>query len=204
MKSKNSIVIYGGAFNPPLNSHFSIAEEVLNEFEEVKKVIFVPVNQNYNKKGLLSNEHRYNMLKLVTDKNKNFEVSDIELQGDRPLYTIEVLRKMREQYKNEKIFFLLGTDNLKQLDTWENAEELLSQYNFLVMRRDNDNIEEIIAATKLLTKYKQNIFEINSKIRDNYSSTYVRQQIKNGKSPRYLMPDETLEYIEKNKLYRGN
>ena len=204
MKSKNSIVIYGGAFNPPLNSHFSIAEEVLNEFEEVKKVIFVPVNQNYNKKGLLSNEHRYNMLKLVTDKNKNFEVSDIELQGDRPLYTIEVLRKMREQYKNEKIFFLLGTDNLKQLDTWENAEELLSQYNFLVMRRDNDNIEEIIAATKLLTKYKQNIFEINSKIRDNYSSTYVREQIKNGKSPRYLMPDETLEYIEKNKLYRGN
>lgn len=204
MKSKNSIVVFGGAFNPPLNSHFSIAEEVLNEFEEIKKVIFVPVNQNYNKKGLLSNEHRYNMLKLVTDKNKNFEVSDIELQGDRPLYTIEVLRKMRQQYKDEKIFFLLGTDNLKQLDTWENAEELLSQYNFLVMRRDNDNIEKIIAASKLLTKYKQNIFEINSKIRDNYSSTYVREQIKNGKSPRYLMPDETLEYIEKNKLYRGN
>ena len=204
MKPKNCIVVFGGAFNPPLNSHFFMAQEVLNEFEEVEKVIFVPVNKNYHKKGLFSNEHRYNMLKLITDKNDGFLVSDIDLKGERPLYTIEVLNKMQEQYKDKEICFLLGTDNLKQLDTWKDAEELLSRFKFLVMNRDNDNIEGIVKSSELLRCYKENIIVIIPEIRDNYSSTFVRSQIKKGKSPRYLMPDEVLEYIEKNKLYRGN
>ena len=177
---------------------------MLNEFEEVEKVIFVPVNKNYHKKGLFSNEHRYNMLKLITDKNDGFLVSDIDLKGERPLYTIEVLNKMQEQYKDKEICFLLGTDNLKQLDTWKDAEELLSRFKFLVMNRDNDDIEEIVKSSELLRCYKENIIEIIPEIKDNYSSTFVRSQIKKGKSPRYLMPDEVLEYIEKNKLYRGN
>ena len=77
---KGSIVIFGGSFNPPLNSHFSIAQQVLNQFEEVEKVIFVPINKISKKKGLLDNEHRYNMLKLVIDKTDTFEVSDIDFK----------------------------------------------------------------------------------------------------------------------------
>ena len=69
---KKSIVIYGGSFNPPLNSHFSIAQQVLNEYEEVDKIVFIPVNKKYSKKGLIDNEHRFNMLKLVADKNDYF------------------------------------------------------------------------------------------------------------------------------------
>ena len=41
---KKKIIIFGGAFNPPLNSHFSFAEQILNEFKDAEKVIFVPVN----------------------------------------------------------------------------------------------------------------------------------------------------------------
>lgn len=49
---KKSIVIYGGSFNPPLNSHFSIAQQVLNEYEEVDKIVFIPVNKKYSKKRI--------------------------------------------------------------------------------------------------------------------------------------------------------
>lgn len=52
MKEKNCIVVFGGSFNPPLNSHFLIAQEVLNQYEEVEKIIFVPVNQKYSKKRI--------------------------------------------------------------------------------------------------------------------------------------------------------
>ena len=79
MNKNDTVVIFGGSFNPPLNSHFSIAEHVLNEYKNVEKIIFVPVNTNYNKKGLIKSEHRYNMLKKVTDKNNKFEVSDIDI-----------------------------------------------------------------------------------------------------------------------------
>ena len=83
--AENQIVIFGGSFNPPLNSHFSIAQDLLNEYKEINKVIFVPVNSKYEKPGLINNEDRYNMLKLVCDKNKKFDVSRVEIDSERQI-----------------------------------------------------------------------------------------------------------------------
>ena len=199
---KKSIVIYGGSFNPPLNSHFSIAQQVLNEYEEVYKVVFIPVNKKYSKKGLIENEHRFNMLKLVADKNSSFIVSDVDMYGEKALYTIETLKKTEEQFRDKEIWFLIGSDNLKEIHTWMCAEELVSKYKILVMERENDNMEEIIQNNPLLLKNKQNFRKLNPDMRSNYNSTYVRKQIKEGKSVRYLMPEEVYEYIKKNNLYR--
>ena len=198
---KKSIVIFGGSFNPPLNSHFSIAQQVLNQFEEVEKIVFIPVNKKYPKDGLLDNEHRYNMLKLVANKNSNFIVSDIDMHGDKSLHTIETLEELQKQFPDKEMWFLIGSDNLKELHTWNRPEELVSKYKILVMERETDKMEEIIEKHELLSKHKENFMKLNEEIRSNYSSTYVRAQIKEGKSVRYLLPDEVYEYILKNKLY---
>lgn len=201
MNIKDTVVIFGGSFNPPINSHFSIAQQVLNEYEQVEKVIFIPVNKKYEKDGLLENEHRYNMLKLVTDKNKNFIVSNIDMNGSRSLYTIETLEEIQKQYKDKNVWFLIGSDNLKELHTWKRAEELVSKYKILVMERNEDKILDIIEKNKLLSCYKENIIKLNEEIRSNFSSTYIRSQIKKHKSVRYLMPEEVYEYIKRNNLY---
>ncbi|MCI8361785.1 MAG: nicotinate (nicotinamide) nucleotide adenylyltransferase [Clostridia bacterium] len=201
MRKQDTVVVFGGSFNPPINSHFGIAQQVLNEYEQVEKIIFIPVNKKYEKDGLLENEHRYNMLKLITDKNENFTVSNIDMNGSRSLYTIETLEEIQKQYKDEQIWFLIGSDNLKELHTWKRAEDLVSKYKVLVMERNKDNIEEIIVKNELLNCYKENIIKLNEEIRSNYSSTYVRSQIKKQKSVRYLMPDEVYEYIKINNLY---
>ena len=49
MNKKDTVVVFGGSFNPPINSHFCVAEHVLNEYEQVEKVIFIPVNKKYEK-----------------------------------------------------------------------------------------------------------------------------------------------------------
>ena len=83
MNNKKILAVFGGSFNPPLNSHFSLAQQIVNEYDNIEKVIFVPVNSKYEKQDLLPNKHRYNMLKLVCDKNDKFILSDIEIKQDR-------------------------------------------------------------------------------------------------------------------------
>ena len=199
---KNKIVVYGGSFNPPLNSHFSIAQQVINQIDNVEKVIFVPVNANYLKKGLVSNEDRLKMLSLVIDKNDQFELSDMNMNVERSLYMIEILDKMQNQYPDKEICFVMGSDNLKEVEQWKNAKELLTKYPLIVMERGTDEAFKIIQKSDFLKKFQDTIYLLNQDIKSNYSSTYVREQIKNGKSVRYLMPDEVYEYIKEHELYR--
>ena len=199
--AENQIVIFGGSFNPPLNSHFSIAQDLLNEYKEINKVIFVPVNSKYEKPGLINNEDRYNMLKLVCDKNKKFDVSRVEIDSERPLYTIETLNYFDKKYPNNEILFLMGSDNLKEFPTWNGAEKKKKKYKSYVFRRDDDDIKNIIEKDKFLSKNKNSFVVVSNNILNNFSSTYARKIIKEDKSIRYLAPDEVVNYIEKHKLY---
>lgn len=202
-KDKNKIVVFGGSFNPPLNSHFSLAESIVNEYESVKKVVFVPVSSKYEKQGLLDDEHRYNMLKIVCDKNEDFEVSRIEIENERQLYTIETMELLKEEYSDYELLFTIGTDNLKSLHTWTRVDELLTKFKILVLERDEDRIDEIILKSDFLMKYKDSLIKVKDSIRSNLSSTFVRNKLKEGKSIRYLVPDEVYFYIEENKLFKN-
>ena len=64
---RKTIAIFGGSFNPPINSHIILAKQVL---KKVEKIIFVPISTKYKKEGLEKDEHRYNMLKIICDKEK--------------------------------------------------------------------------------------------------------------------------------------
>lgn len=201
MKEKKLIAVFGGSFNPPLNSHFSIAEQIINEYENIEKVIFVPVNSKYQKPGLLENEHRYNMLKLVCDKSSNFLVSDIEIKNDRQLYTIETLELLQKEYPDNIICFIIGTDNLKIFSKWWSAKELVSKFKIFVIERDEDNMEEIIKKDEFLLENKNSFIKLKENIKSNISSSFVRDKLKRNKSIRYLTPDEVYYYIKENDLY---
>lgn len=199
---KKQIVIFGGCFNPPLNSHFSLVEQIINEYNNIEKIIFVPVNSQYKKIDLISNEHRYKMLKLVCDKNEKLDVSKIEINSSRPLYTIETLREFQRIYPKHEIAFIIGSDNLKELGTWQKAEELTKDFKIYVLERDQDNFEKIIQSDEFLKKNKQSFIKAKNNITSNLSSTFVRKKIKEGKSIRYLAPDEVVSYILENRLYQ--
>lgn len=196
------IIMFGGAFNPPLNSHFLLAQQIVNEVEDIDKVIFVPVNIKYEKnEAIISSEDRYNMLKMVCDKNENFEVSRLEIDSDRPLFTIETLDILQKEYPEHQILFATGTDNLKEFDTWEGADKITGKYKVLIFERDTDKMEDIIASNSFLNANKDTFIKLNENTRTNLSSTFARSKLREGKSIRYLTPDEVYNYIKENKLY---
>lgn len=202
MKEDKILAIFGGSFNPPLNSHFSLAQQIVNEYENIEKVIFVPVNSKYEKTGLISNEDRYNMLKLVCDKNDDFIVSDVEINQNRQLYTLETLEILQNKYPENTICFTLGTDNLKEFSTWNSPEKIISKFKILVLERDEDNMDDIIENDTFLKKHKEAFIKLKENIRSNISSTFVREKLKRNKSIRYLTPDEVFYYIKEHNLYK--
>ena len=193
--------VFGGAFNPPHNFHFSVAQEILNMDSNIEKIIFVPVGDKYKKSSLISAEHRYNMLKLLCDKNEKFEISRMEIDEQNQLYAYETLDNFSKIYPDHKLYFIMGTDSLKTLPKWANLDYLLTTYSFLIYQRGKDDFYEIINNLPELNKYKDNLIFINNNIWSNLSSSYIRDQIKTGKSIKYLMPDEILNYINNNNLY---
>lgn len=200
--NKKQIVVFGGCFNPPLNSHFSLAEQMVNEYNQIEKILFVPVNSKYQKVDLISNEHRYQMLQLVCDKNEKFEVSRIEIDSQRALYTIETLTELQKTNTEYEICFTMGSDNLKELETWHKAEEIVRDFKIYVFERDRDNIEEMIQASQFLKSNQQAFIKVENKIKTNLSSTFARERIREGKSIKYLAPDEIVSYIKENNLYK--
>lgn len=199
---KRGIAIFGGSFNPPLNSHLELAKQIIINLNYIEKVIFVPVSTKYNRKNNLVNDnHRYNMLELMCKEEKKLEVSDIELTYGRQLYTIETLDIFKDEYPEYDIYFIMGTDNLKDLHTWVKPEKILNNYKIIVLDRGEDNIERIVKNDKLLKDNKKSLISVKKIMPIELSSTMIREKIKRGENVEKFLKKEVLEYIDKNGLY---
>lgn len=190
------IGIFGGSFNPPHNMHKNIALELIKK-EYLDEIIYVPAGDKYNKKGLISFNHRINMVNLMIQKYNNLSLSDIGNKDDYQ-YTYQTLDYFKSINKEDDIYFICGTDNLKELDTWKRYEYILENYKLLVIRRNSDNIDEILNKYK---KYKNNIIiaDVESK---GLSSTLVRENLKKNIKDDNL-DKEVYDYIKENNLYEN-
>ena len=199
---KKVIAVFGGSFNPPINSHCLLAKQIIEKCNNVEKLIFVPVSTKYQKSKLASDEHRYNMLKLICENEDKLEVSNIELIQDKQLYTIETLDLLKKQFgESYEIYFVMGTDNLKEVDTWNSPKRLLKEYKIIVLERKNDKLEDVIQKNKLLEKHKKSLIKIEGIDKIFLSSTMIRDKIKNGENVEEFINTDVLEYIKDNKLY---
>lgn len=189
------IGIFGGSFNPPHNMHKNIALKLINKWY-LDKVIFVPTGDKYNKDGLLNQKDRYNMVKLMIEGYDNLEVSDYEF--NKLTYTYETLDYFKNIYKDDDIYFICGSDNLKQITLWRKYDYILRNYKMIVIRRNNDDIDKII--NNLLIYYK-NIICITD-IQNSLSSTLIRENL-NKNNDTYLLQNmdaNVLKYIKNNSI----
>lgn len=187
------IGIFGGTFNPPHNMHQHIATELLAT-NTVDKVIFLPDGPKYPKPGLIAYKHRYNMVKQMIEGMKNVEVSDLERQKN--YYTYEVLAYFQQQYPTDTIYFIMGTDNLNELDTWKNYETILKNYFLLIIKRNKDNVNII------KQKYPNDQHHIKETVIETkaISSTQVRRDLAVAK-PTLINP-KVYDYIKQHALYQ--
>lgn len=185
-------LVYGGSFNPPTLAHQAILDKLKDLYPEAK-IIVIPVGDDYRKKDLAPFFHRVEMIKLMIEEDDNIIISSIE--GHHPFHgTIETLNMLSQTYSD--IHVVIGQDQLASIDSWIRAKELIENYPFLIMRRNNSMDQSEV-------NQKLNHLNYRFKWIDFYcdmSSTMYRI---NPQKQKHLISIKVNAYIEKHQLYKG-
>ena len=187
------IGLFFGSFNPVHNGHLIIANYVC-ERTDLDKVWLVvsPQNPLKQKETLLREYDRLHLINLAIEDNENLKASNIEFKLPKPSYTIDTLIYLKEKYPQHQFALIMGSDNLATLHKWKNYEQILKNYDLLVYRR-NDFIENPFPKNK-------NVHFLDFPFLD-ISATFIRENLRQGNSMQYFLPEPVWKYIDEMKLY---
>lgn len=198
---RKKIGIMGGTFNPIHYGHLMLGETAYEQFG-LDKVLIMPAKNPYYKSisSNIKEENRVEMIKCAIADNDHFQFSDVELQREGNTYTVDTLEHLTSQYPDVDFYFILGADSLYHIETWKNAAKILSLAKIVAASRA-DAFSAIDSQIEYLNdKYDAEVLKLNSPNLE-ISSSYLRKQLKEGRSCRYLLPDAVLAYIKEKKLY---
>lgn len=186
------IGLYFGSFNPIHVGHLIVANHIVNN-SDVDKVWFVVSPHNPLKEAhtLLNEYDRLHLVELAIEDNVKLRASNVEFSLQKPSYTIDTLTYLAERFPLEQFSIILGSDSFQNLERWKNYEQLVANYSFVVYRRPGFEIKETYGAR--ISIMNAPLLEI--------SSTFIRKQIKEKKSVRYMLPDAVYKSIEENRYY---
>ena len=190
------IGLYFGTFNPIHIGHLIIANHMA-EYSDLDQIwmVVTPHNPLKKKSTLLDDYHRLHMVHLATKDFPKIKPSDIEFKLSQPNYTVNTLAHLKEKYPNYTFSLIMGEDNLKSLHKWKNYEFILAHHDIYVYPRlssDEENLE---------FKNHPKIHILDAPIVE-ISSTFIRENIKNGKNVQPLLPNEVWKYIDHNIFYK--
>lgn len=184
---KNNIVIFGGTFNPLSKAHGDILKLVAKKLNAYKLILlptdtsFLKEWKNYNSLNILSTSLRLEILNEFKTRNKNVEISTIEIEK-LTSKTYLSLKYLQNIYKDSNLYFILGSEKLNELERWYEIDNLLKEFKIVVVKRNNDDIDSLIKDTKLVNKYKDRfIFFDSKKEYQEISSTKIRELINQNK-----------------------
>lgn len=193
------ILLFGGSFDPIHIGHIEAAKKAIEKLN-IDKVIFIPTNQTPLKSNNLvaSNKDRYNMILKSIKENKKLDVSDYEIKKQDVSYTYNTVKYFKQIYKEDELYFLIGTDRVKDLEKWYNIDKLKNLITFIFVPRNNENLKEIIAKNDFLKKINYVILELPI---IEISSSYIREKLKKNKNIDDLIDKNCAKYIEELNLY---
>lgn len=189
--------LFFGSFNPIHIGHLILANYIL-ENTDMDELWFVvsPQNPFKDKKSLLKDHNRLDMVQLALKHYPKMRASNIEFSLPKPSYTIDTLTYLHEKYPETSFSLIMGEDNLAGLGKWKNAETLIKNHQIIVYPR-------IFDGEKKDSEYLQheNIHLIKAPIVE-LSATEIRNMIREGKNVRPMLPPEVFEYLDGSSFYR--
>lgn len=196
--------ILGGTFNPIHLGHLILAQTAL-EIHELERVILIPCNRPPHKRAAsaVAAEHRLAMVRAAVECDPRFEVSDVEVRRGGISYAVDTVAELRTQWPGAELFFIIGTDTLRELHLWRDIYSVLALCTFLPFARPGVEVETIVPEKLQLDHPwpERLVSRISVGRSIEISSSDIRHRVAEGMSIRYLVPDAVEMYIAEHGLY---
>jgi nicotinate-nucleotide adenylyltransferase len=185
--------LYFGSFNPIHIGHMAIANFMI-EFSDLEQLWFVvsPQNPLKEKKTLLKDYHRLEMVQRAVEDDDRFRASDIEFKLPTPSYTIDTLVYLEERNPGREFQLVMGADGLRTFHKWKHANLIVEKYHRLIYPRPGTDMD---AVSKL-----GNASVVNAPLME-ISSSFIRNAIKEGQDIRHLVPARAYQYMREMHFY---
>ena len=195
------IAIFGGSFDPVHTEHVRLVEAAIKGLG-LDKLLVMPAFAPPHKRGktLAPDRDRLDMCRLAFSHLEKVEISDYEIAQGGTSYTYLTCRHFHEIYPNAEIFWLVGTDMLRDFPTWKNPQDILDHVTLGVCARDEKDgweKEEQLAFEKRFGKKFAVIHYNGAPV----SSTEIRLLTAAGLPIDHLTPQKVAEHIAAEGLY---
>ena len=181
-------IIFGGAFDPVHNGHINMAKNAQKSL--FGEVIFVPARISVWKNDSAPIKDKIAMLELAIKDEKGFSIETYEIDnGQETTYSIDTIKYLKEKYPNDKLFLLIGTDQVNAFHKWKSADEIADLVQIVYFSRPGYRLDEENIKRFKMMKIEGEEYDV--------SSTDIR------KLENIDVPDEVLFYIVEHDLYEG-
>ena len=186
--TKPKLVVLTGSFNPPTLAHLDLLKKAIAAVG-AERGLFLPANDEYvqrkmakaNESVAISAEARIAMLEAMCCGDLSLGLALAEMGAARTC-TYESLLRVSEQNPGYDVLLVIGADKIKIVPKWRRVNELLRDFQFVISRRGDDAVEELIAKSpiaKALSAATAATFEIGGDVAE-MSSSEVRRRFVAG------------------------
>ena len=184
--------ILGGTFDPIHIGHLIAASSVYEELN-LDSVVFIPAGDPWQKRDrdLSTGQQRLEMVRLATEDDTRFKVSDIEIARTGPTYAIDTVREWKNLNPADEIFWIVGSDALSGIPSWHEWETFVSDVTIVAVNRvgQNESVPFDFVSVEM------------PEVR--ISATELRDRFINNADTQYLVPQKVCQYITDQGLYQA-
>lgn len=191
-KGSPKVAIYSGSFDPIHLGHVEFAIDALKK-QKLDYIYFLPERLPRNKQ-VTHYAHRLAMIKLAIRPYQKLKVMEL---SDSQFSINKTLPKIKKQLSDSEIYFMFGSDIVKDISSWPNYLRLLNSAFVLISPRRSDSTASISLET--INWPRQPIILPTNKQKD-ISSGKIRTSLMEGEVPKGLLKSSQ-KYIRDNWLY---
>jgi nicotinate-nucleotide adenylyltransferase len=208
------IGILGGTFDPIHFGHLRPALDCLQALG-LEEIRLVPLNVAVHRAPpIASSDLRLAMLEAAIVGQPGFVADPREIERPGGSYTYDTLISLRAELGRERaLCLLIGADAFAGFLDWHRPDDILGLAHLVVMRRPGASVALDPALQAFCsghicdragdlaeTPAGRILFQEVTQI--DVSATHVRALVRQGLSPRWLLPDAVISIIAREGLYR--